>query len=862
MRRVTLRSLWAHKRRLVSTVLAVVLGVAFMSGTFILSTTLDQSFDDLFSEVVEEVDALVQGEVLFSDLLAGDQRADIPETLVAKVRDVRGVAAAEGRVSTDGGFSVNRVIGADGEPIGGSQGSTSFESWLQDDSLNAFELSQGRAPEADDELVLNLAAAEEGGLEVGDQVDAVSSLGRSTYELVGTFSLGAAKSAGGTITVGFTLPEAQRLAGLEGKITSVFVKAADGLSEEELVERLAPAVGGQAEVVTGEQAVAQLSEESQTNLGFLEIALTVFGAIALLVGIFVISNTFSILVAQRTKELALLRALGASRTQVLGSVLLEAGVVGLVAAVLGVGAGLGLARMVMASLDSFGFQIPNATIVVRPTAILVSLLIGTSVTLLASLLPAIRATRVPPLAALRDVAVDRSNLSRTRIVAGIVGLALGAWALGAAWREDGNTEALPVVGAGGGIVVVGFLVVGPVLAGRTVRFLGLPLPRFKGVTGRLATENAARSPRRTSATASAVVIGVALVVFITVFAASATRSVSDEVNRGFKADFVVSGKSEQLTAPVTPLPLTVADTVREIEGVDVVSALGFGSVGIFYPDGRTATHFATALEPRGILQVFEPRMAEGDVASLQDDEVILDKAIVEDHDIQLGDVITITAEGGLSAELTVAGVGDDPNLIGFLALTRDAFRQIDPGLVDVQVAGTIEPGQDLDTVLERLRVQLDDEVPPLEVLDREGFIGNLVDQITSYITLIYALLVLSIITALVGIANTLSLSITERTRELGLLRAVGMDRSGVRSTVRWEASLISALGALVGVSLGMVLSVALVKAMQGFGLASFAFPGSGLVIVVVATIILGTLASIRPARRAAGLSILDAIATE
>jgi putative ABC transport system permease protein len=448
-----------------------------------------------------------------------------------------------------------------------------------------------------------------------------------------------------------------------------------------------------------------------------------------------------------------------------------------------------------------------------------------------------------------------------RIGAGLLGLLSGAWGLSAAWRQDGDTDALPLVGAGAGLMVVGFLVVGPVLAGRTVRVLGLPLPRFKGVTGRLATENAARSPRRTSATASAVVIGVTLVVFITVFAASATRSVSSEINRGFKAEFVVRGKAEQLTAPVSPIPVTVAEAVTEVDGVDAVNALGFSSVGIFYPDGKSATHFATAVDPETFDEVFDPRMVEGDVGTLGDDEVIVDVNIVEDHDIRVGDVLSITAPGGGSTQLEVAGVSDDSNVLGFLTVTRGAIRDIDPEHRDIQVAGTIEPGEDLDTVLERIRGALEG-VPGVEVLDREEFIGTIVDQITSYITLVYGLLVLSIITALVGIANTLSLSITERTRELGLLRAVGMDRGDVRSTVRWEASLISSLGALVGVSLGMVLSIALVKGMQGFGLASFAFPAGGLVIVVVVTIILGTLASLRPARRAAGLSILDAIATE
>jgi putative ABC transport system permease protein len=861
MRKVTLRSLWEHKRRLLSTVTAVVLGVAFMAGTFILSTTLDQSFDDLFSQVVEDVDAVVQGDVLFSDLLSGDQRNNLPEAVVADIAAADGVEAVAPRITTDGSFSVNLLLDAAGEPVGGSQGATSFESWIDDDDLNAFGIASGRAPEADDELVVNVAAAEEGGLDVGDEVEIVSSTGRATYELVGTFSLGAAKSAGGVVTVAFTVAEAQRLAGLDGEVSSVWVRGEDGVSEAELLASVREAAAGQGEVITGQEAAAQLSQEGQTNLGFLEIALTVFGAIALLVGIFVISNTFSILVAQRTKELALLRALGASRGQVLGSVLLEAAVVGLVAAFIGVGAGLLLARGVMASLDTVGFTVPNATIVVRPTSILLSLLIGTSVTLLAALPPAMRATRVPPLAALRDVAIDRSDVSRSRVAAGAVGLVLGAYGLSAAWRQ-GGTDALPLVGMGGGLTVVGFLVIGPILTGRTIRVLGAPLPRFRGVTGRLATENAARSPRRTSATASAVVIGVALVVFITVFAASATRSVKDEVNRGFRGDFVVSGKAQDLTAPVTPMPLSVADAVRGVEGVDVVSPLGFVTVGIFFPDGDTATQFAFAFEPESLVQVFQPRMAEGEISDLGVDEVILDKGMVEDHGLRLGDEITVVAEGGATASLTLAAIGDDPNLLGPLTLHRDRVLELDPNLVYVRVIGTFEPGQDLDTMIERLSTALDDEVPPLEVLDREGFVGNLVDQITSYITLIYGLLVLSIITALIGIANTLSLSITERTRELGLLRAVGMDRSGVRSTVRWEASLISTLGALVGVVLGMVISVSVLKAMQEFGLASLAFPGGGLVIVIVATVVLGTLASLRPARRAAGLSILDAIATE
>ena len=859
MRKVTVRSLWAHKRRLLSTVMAVVLGVSFMSGTFIMSTTLDQSFDDLFSKVVEKVDGLVQGRVLFTDLIAGDQRANVPQDLAADVAHVRGVDAAYPFVATDGSASFNRVLGADGKGIGGSQGTTQLESWIDDSSISPFSLTHGHGPEHDDEVVLNVAAAEDGKLSVGDDVTVVTQSGPQEFTLVGTFGLGAAKSAGGAITAGFTLPKAQELAGLKGEISSVWVKA-DGISQQELVDRIRPVLRGGAEVVTGKEAIAQLSSDSQNNFQFLTLALTIFGLIALLVGIFVISNTFSILVAQRTKELALLRALGASRTQVLASVLLEATVVGAIAAVLGLFGGLLLAKGVTAGLGAAGAGLPSTKLVVQPDTIVLSLAIGVAITVLASLFPAIRATRVPPLAALRDVAIDRSNLSKVRIGFGLVAILGGAVNLSAAWRAAGDTKVLPQVGAGGVLVVVGFLVVGPVLAGRTVRVLGAPLPRFRGITGRLATENAARSPKRTSATASAVVIGVALVVFIQVFAASATRSVHDQVAKSFQADFVVTSKLGGF-AFSPGIPASVADTVRAVPGVKVASALGFGSVGVLYPDGKTATHFVTAIEPKALDEVFNPEMVQGDITQLDDTGVVLDKFVAKEHHIVIGDSVTILGPGGATQSLQVEGISYDRNLLGLVSMSRTTYAALNPTVVDIQVAGKIETGEELPVVLERISRSIKD-LPDVEVLDRDEFIGSIVDQITSYISLIRGLLVLSIITALLGIANTLSLSIGERIRELGLLRAVGMDRSDVKSTVRWEALLISALGAIVGVSMGMVLSIAIMKAMEGLGLASVALPGLGLVIILAVTIGLGTLASVRPAKRAAGLSILDAIASE
>jgi putative ABC transport system permease protein len=845
---------------MLSTVLAVILGVAFMSGTFIMSTTLDQSFNDLFSKVVRKTDAVVQGRLLFTDLIDGDQRANLPEALVPKVQHVDGVAAAEPRVTTEGLLSLARVLGKDGKTIGGTTATTVLESWLTSTEVSPYHLTKGRAPVGDDQMVLNDAAAADGGLEVGDTVTVINQAGSGKYRLVGTFAFGTARSVGGEVTAAFPLPQAQRLAGLKDEVQTIYVKADEGLSQQQVVARIEPVLQGSAKVITGKEAIAELSTQSSGNFRFLKLALVIFGAIALLVGTFVISNTFSILVAQRTKELALLRALGAGRPQVLGSVLLEAGVVGAIAAVLGIGAGILLSHAILSGISATGVQLPNASVVVSTKTIVFSMAIGVTVTLLASLLPALRATQVAPLAALRDVAVDRSNLSRFRIVAGVVCSSLGCWFLSAAWRTGGSTNAIPSVGVGAGLLVIGFLVVGPVLAGRSVRLMGAPLPELKGITGRIATENAARSPKRTSATASAVVIGVALVVFITVFAGSATTSVKTGVERGVSADLFVTSKQSGLNT-IPGIPRSVGAKVATVPGVDVVSSIGFGSLQIQYPDGKTATHISESLDPEGIGLIFKPRMDEGKITDLTDGGIIFDRSLVKAHDLKLGQHITVQGPTGQVRSLVLKGISDDQTLLGYVALTNTTFSEINPGLVDLQVGATIDRGADLPTVMHRVEKAIEG-IPRVQVLDRDGFIGDIAKQITSYVSLIYGLLVISVITALVGIANTLSLSIAERTRELGLLRAVGMDRSAVRSSVRWEAVLIAGLGAVVGVLLGLLLSIALVKSLGGFGLETLSIPPLGVLIVIMATIALGTLAAVRPAQRAAGLSILDAIATE
>jgi putative ABC transport system permease protein len=860
MLRVTLRSFWEHKRRLVSTIVAIVLGVAFMAGTFVLSDTLDRVFDDLFAEANDEVDAQVQGQVIFSDPFGGDQRELIDLSLVDTIAGVDGVAAAVPAVGTIGFGSINRVLDADGEPVGSSNGPpTLVESWIDDPDLTPYVIQDGRGPEADDEIALNVAAVEDAGFSVGDEVTFVSQFGREQYELVGTFTFGTAKSAAGAVSADFTLTEAQRLSGTGDRVDLIYAAAADGLSEEELVDRIAPVLPAKTEVLTGAEATAQTSSDVQSGFAFFRQILIVFAGIALLVGVFVISNTFAILVAQRTRQLALLRAVGASRGQVLGSVMLEAVLVGVVAALLGLGVGVLLAQGVIALLASIGADLPTASLIVRPITVVAALVVGILVTILAAMIPAIRATRVPPLAALRDVAVDRAGSSRGRFALGVVGLAIGLFLLSAAWRSGGDTDSLPQVGGGSALVLLGAIIIGPVLTAPTLRVLGAGLPRLKGITGKLATENAARSPKRTSATASALIIGVALVGFITVFAASAKDSVEATVNQGFSGDFVVQSDGGGFS--FSGFPTTVADAVREVDGVELVAAVGFSAVEVTYPDGSEATEFLASIDPPAFSEVLQPKMAEGALTDLTDDGILLDRQRAESNGVGIGDEVLLTAASGDAVVLRIQAISDDLALLGSISITRGTAATLVPELVDGQIFGLVGDGADLDQVLADVE-QAISETPAIKVLDREGFVGSIVSQITSFVNIIYGLLVLSIVIALIGIANTLSLSINERTRELGLLRAVGMDRGQLRSTIRWEAALISVLGAVVGLGLGLLFSWAMLKALQEQGLSRFTVPYPSLVVIMLLAAGLGTLSSIRPARRAARLEILDAIAEE
>jgi putative ABC transport system permease protein len=867
VRRVTLRSIWAHRRRLGSTFLAIVLGVGFMAGTFILSTTLDQAAGDLFKGSADAIDAYVRGGVLDDGgAVAEPTRQPLPATMVDEVRAVEGVLAAEPRVSVRGVGGTNRVLGRGGFPLGAGGGpGTVLESWVADARLTPYRIATGRGPEGDDEVVLDEASARRGGHVLGDDVLIVAGGAPQAFHLVGTFRSGAAESSGGAVSAELSLPAAQRLAGLGDRIDGVFVKAAAGVGEARLAERLRSRLGGPAvDVLTGAEARTELDRNESPDLRFFEVLLAIFGVVSLLVGAFVISNTFSILVGQRTRELALLRTLGASRAQVFASVLAEAATVGVLASAVGLAVGAELATLLNRAMDQIGLQLPAGHLVVPIDTIVTSFVLGVAATLLATLVPALRATRVPPLAALREVQVDRSRGGAGRLALGLAALVAGCIGCAPAWRGQDASTSLATTGLGAVLVVVGLVALGPVLVGFAIAGPRALLQRRRGIAGRLAAENAGRSPRRTASTASAVLISTALVLFVSAFASSALHSVRSDAARGFRGDFLVTGPGG-LSLPNGLLSTSISPEalrrVRAVPGVDLAVGMGYDAARLTYPDGATATRFVSSIDRVGLGSLIVPRLSQGEVSDLDDDGILIDRVDALHHHVGVGDTVGYGVGTSRTVRLRVAGISDDPNLLGHATVTRDRYAALAPQVRDVQVAGRFAAGADRTVVLGRIRAVLVG-LPDTWVVTRDQFLDTVSDQISTFINVLYALLVLSVLISTVGIANTLSLTIHERTRELGLLRAIGMDRSGVRAAVRWEALVVGAIGMGVGVVAGIGLAYALVGALRDLGLVTFAVPPAGLVAIALGAVGLTVAASLRPARRAAAVSILDAIAAD
>jgi putative ABC transport system permease protein len=842
MWRTTLRSIAAHRRRLLATGAAVLLGVAFVSGTLVLINTLTSGFSDILADANAGTDALVRSSVEVGSEDA-TERGLIDRSVADAVAAVDGVAAVAPRIEGDG-----RIVGGDGDPIGG--GPTIAGNWVEDDRLNPYDLAEGRAPAAPGEVVIDKAAAEEGDLAVGDRT-VVRTPDPVDVTIVGLATFGTADGRGSATYAGFTTNFAETVLMREpGKASSIAVAAEPGVSQGELVGRLDAVLPDGVEALTGAELTRELEEgiQGDDNESFQQ-ALLLFAGVALVVATFSIYNTFSILTAQRTRESALLRALGASRGQVLRSVAAEALAVGLLASVGGIAAGMGLATGLLAFMDALGLSTPASSPVLDASAVVAALAVGVTVTLLASLVPALRASRVAPLAALRDVAVDRSATSRRRAAAGVV--ITGA---GIALTIVGVTgEAQPVAGLGALATLIGVVVLGPVAARSAAAVLGAPLAARRDMSGVLARRNAMRNPRRTAGTAVSLLIGVAVVSLFTVVADSLKQSIDDLVRKQFAGDLVIVGEGRG------GLSTDLAPAVAEVPEVDAASPIGGAPLRI---DGRDT--LATTLDPTTILSVVDLGVRDGSLRDLRPDQVAISVGYAQEHGLALGDPVTVEYPDGATRRPTVGAVYANDDLItsGGIALPREAFLPHTSRRVDVNMLINLADGVS-DAEGEAAVQRVADRFDAPDVQTNQEFTQSIAGEIDVLLTVVYVLLILAIVIALMGITNTLSLSIHERTRELGLLRAVGQTRRQTRAMVRGEALIVALFGTVGGLGLGVFLGWALVSALaiDGFT-SSFAVPTVSLAVVLALGALVGVVAAVRPAHRAARMDVLSAIATE
>ncbi|WP_051969820.1 ABC transporter permease [Kitasatospora azatica] len=848
--RLGLRSLRAHRRRLFGTFAAILLGVSFLAGTMMLSDTLHANFGTLFASADAGTDAVVRNaDVLAAPNTPGGVRAPVDLALADRLRGLPQVAAVEPEVQGAG-----QLVGADGKPVGGQGPPTIAGNWLTDTQLNPFHLAAGRAPAGPGEAVINRGAANAGHLAIGDTT-VVRTPDPVTVRIVGIAVFGDnADGMGPSTYTGLSLADAERhlTPQGQGQASALRLRAAAGTSQQQLVDAIKPRLPQGVEAITGSAASAESNQ--QVSGGFLKLFTTlllVFAGIALLVATFTIHNTFAIVTAQRTRENALLRALGAGRDQVLGATLAEALTVGLVASVAGLAGGIGVATGLKALFHAAGFSLPTGGLVVSGWAIALPLLTGTLVTLASALVPAVRAGRTAPLAALRETDVDRAASGRAGLVRAALGTVLLAAGIPLAVEGATGGPSVNLTALGAVTALAGVIVLGPVAAALAVRTLGAPLPRLRGVTGALARRNAARNPRRTAATATALMIGVAVVTLFTVFGASLKATLDTSVNSSFAGDLAISSPARG--AGGSGLSPKLADAVAAVPQVREAVGLGKGVARI---DGHGRVLDIT--DPSRFAGVVDLGRVDGQLDQLGGDGLAVSRAEAANRGWQLGRSVPVAFADGSTQQFTVRALYQGTGLTGDYLMTRQAWAPHRGQDSDTLVAVALKPGVSAAAGKAALQPVAASYGNP-QVQTRAEYASTAASGIDTMLSLVYALLALAVLIALLGIANTLTLAVHERTRELGLLRAVGQTRAQLRAMVRWESVLVAAFGSVGGLGLGAFLGWALVKASDSAGTGSFALPPTQLAVVLLAGLLAGAVAGLRPARRAARLDVLRAI---
>ena len=840
---MTLQGLWARKRRVIGTATAVVLGVAFLSATLVLGDTLDASFGTVFRQANAGTDVVVRSATsINSD--QGRQRATLDATLVDEVAAVPGVATAVGEVT-----GTAQILGSDGSPLGGQGPPTDASAWIDDDALNPYQVTSGRAPAKTGEAVIDAKSASDGGLSVGDTIS-IRTPDPVEVQLVGTVGFGDETSMAGATYIGLTPDQAVDLLGQPGQVSDVRVRGDGTTSDDQLRDAVAKVVPEKAEAITGAELTAEQQEDIQGDfLGFLKTFLLTFAGVALVVATFSIANTFTILSAQRSRESALLRAIGAGRGQVLAIAIIEAVVIGAIASAIGLAAGLGLALGLKALLAGFGLDLPGDGLVVETAPMAIAFAMGMVATLVAATIPAIKSSRIAPIEALRDAAAESTAISKVRTGLGVALAAVGTVVMVTATSSPDG--AMGRAGIGALLIVIAAVTLGPVVARPAAALVGAPVAGTRGLVGQLARRNAMRNPRRTSGAALALVIGAAVVALFATFGSSLSRSIDDTVSQSFGGDLVVmqdgfssSGLSPKMAAEIDQLP-------------EVSETVGLSNV-IATVDGTTV--YPTAGDPAAMANLLDLEVQQGDLAKLQPGQVAVTESYATDEGLALGDDLTMDFADGEQTTFQVGAVYGVGELLGDIVMDQSDWtpHELRPGNVAVLVG--LQDGTSIEQGRHAVEAVAKDFGNP-KVEDRDQYIDRVAGQVNQLLTLVYGLLALAILIALIGLANTLSLSIHERSRELGLLRAVGLTRGRLRAMVRWEAVITAVVGTLVGLGVGTFLGWGVIRALSAQeGFVSFQLPAPTLAVVLVLSIGAGVLAAVRPAHRAAKLDVLAAIA--
>ena len=841
--RISVRSILANKGRFVLTTFAVVMGVGFVVASLVVTDSLRASVDGLFDEVTSGIDVVVRAESnLDGPVPVRDQ---IPAHLEQELVAVDGVEVAQQSVE---GYA--QLLDSGGEAVGSTGSPFIGVSWGSDESIGGAALVDGRAPEGPSEVAIDRGTASDYELGVGDRTTVLLADGTDPeVQVVGIFTFGSANNVLGARITAFDLATAVDLFGTEGRVDSIDVVVSPDTSADEIIDRIRPVLPEGVEVVTAREVADESGAAVAGYLDAFRNVLLGFAGVALLVSAFFIHNTLSISVGQRTRQLALLQACGATPGQVVRSVVGEALVIGLVAAVVGSGFGLLLATLLKAGFSAAGLNLPSQGSVIAPRTLVVALVVGLVVTVAAAAIPARRAATITPVEGMRDGIVtfrlstaQRGWSGLVLVVLGAIGIVAGVWLAG----STRATVALLVLGALG--IFIGIAQLSPVAVIPAAGALGRPLMSLVGVAGRLGHANVVRNADRTARAASALTIGLAMVTTVLVAGASMKDNLITSIEGSIAADYVLSTESYIGFSP------TVTEAVGDLDEIDAVSGVRMDS---FLFDGDVRQLVAADSEVAATLLDLDVR--EGDIEDLDDRSIFLHSDPASSRNLAVGDTVEVEFAAGGPQDLTVAGIYDDATLVGNYLVDLDLLRRYNPrNDLDIFAFAHVAPGVVPADARAALEALLDDH-PTVVLEDRAAWRDTQVAEFDTVLVAVNGLLLLALFIALLGIGNTLALSVLERTREIGLLRAVGMLPIQVRRMVLVESVLVTVFGAVFGVIVGVVFGLVLTAALPESLVDAAVVPYDTMLLTVVAAAACGVLAGLLPARRAARLDVLDAI---